>query len=66
MNGHYLLQRNLLLNIRTVEGADVAGGRSIEGVDIVLVVLVVVQGHYLAGYVWFERLPAHQHHDRTR
>lgn len=59
MNEHYLLQRNLLLNIRIVEGAHLAGGRSIEGVDVVLVVLVVVQGHYFAGYVGFERLLAH-------
>lgn len=66
MNGHYLLQRNLLLNIRTVEGAHLAGSRSIEGVDVVLVVLVVMQDHYFAGYVGFERLLSNQHHDRTR
>lgn len=60
INGHLSLYCDLRLNVRILQGVDVAGSRGVELVNVGLVVLVVVQNHYLTGYIWLERLLAHQ------
>lgn len=60
INGHCLLQGNLCLNVGLLKGLDVAGGGGVKIVDVGLVVLIVMQGHYLVGDVGFERLLAEE------